>query len=277
MASVALTPKRSEEATRFITNDARARVLLFFVTAYAFTWFGNLGNLIHASDWWPRPMFPLGPIIAAPLVIGITEGRAGLKAWWTRIRRFRAPAWLYAVAVGGTSILIALSVGLALLLGARMPTAVQWAGWPAILWSLPIGILDGPAPEELSFRGFGQYELQQTMSPFAASLWIGLGVLVWHFPILFTGGIPWPIAIALPAVSVVYAWMYQAGQSVWPLVALHATVNMVSGVYVGSMFSKRDDELYIVFFTLGFVAWAVGLRLTLGRDLGAPGEPTPSR
>ena len=249
----------------------RLRLLVFFVTAYALTWFGNLGNWIHPSDWWPRPMFALGPIIAAPLVIGFTEGRAGLKAWWFRICRVRAPSWLYVAAVGGTLALIALSVGLALLFGARMPTAAQWARWPVIFATLPIGILAGPAPEEPAFRGFGQYELQQTMSAFAASLWIGLGVLVWHFPILVTGGIPWPIAIALPAVSVVYAWMYQVGQSVWPLVALHLTVNQVSGVYFGSMFTKHDDELYIGFFTLGLVAWALALRLRLGPGLGGQG------
>jgi membrane protease YdiL (CAAX protease family) len=262
----------TERATNARTT--RARVVVFFLAAYAFTWFGNVGNWIHASDWWPRPMFPLGPIMAAPLVIGLTEGRAGLKAWWRRICRFRAPVRLYVAAVGGTSALILLSVGLALALGAKMPTAAQWAAWPVIFASLPIGILDGPGPEELSFRGFGQYELQRSMSAFAASLWIGLGVLVWHFPILVTGGIPWPIAIALPAVSVVYAWLYQVSRSVWPLVALHVTVNLVSGAYFGSMFSKHDDELYIAFFTLGLVAWALALRVRLGPGLGGKGVTT---
>ena len=44
----------------------RQRVLLFFLVAILLTWFGHLGNALHAASWWPRPMFVWGPIIAAP-------------------------------------------------------------------------------------------------------------------------------------------------------------------------------------------------------------------
>ncbi|HEX9894454.1 MAG TPA: CPBP family intramembrane glutamic endopeptidase [Gemmatimonadales bacterium] len=249
-------------------TPTRIRILAFFLLAYALTWFGNLGNVIHPAVWWPRPMFVLGPILAAPLVIGWTEGRAGLLAWWHRILRFRAPGRIYAAGLLIPLAIIVTSAALAVAAGASLPPIAAW-NWGALLVALPIVPLGGPIPEEPAFRGYGQHVLQQTMSPLAASLWIGLGVLVWHLPILIIGGIPWPIAVALPAVSVVYAWLYQAGGSIWPLVGLHFIQNLVGGMLFGAMFDGRGDVVWTGFLAALYVLWALILAWRLGPTLGA--------
>ena len=100
-------------------------------------------------------------------------------------------------------------------------------------------LIAGPAPEELSFRGYGQHELQQEMSPLNAAIWIGIGVLIWHVPLFLFGEVPWPFIVTLVAVSVVYAWLYQLGGSVWPLVTLHFVVNYFGGDWFGPDHRRR--------------------------------------
>ena len=53
------------------------RIVLFFLVTYALSWFGHLGNWLLPGPYWPLPMNPLGPIIAAPLVLWFAEGSAG--------------------------------------------------------------------------------------------------------------------------------------------------------------------------------------------------------
>ena len=210
------------------------RILYFFLLSYAFTWFGWLGNALAPSGAWPLPMNPLGPLMAAPLVIWLTEGGAGVKAWLRRIGRFRAPLRVYAAAF-----LIPLGVIFASMLFAAA-TGATMLPLPEIAFAdfflaIPIILMFGPLPEEVSFRGYGQVTLQQEMSPLSTALAIGVGVLVWHAPLILIGDLAWPWMICIVAVSVVYAWLYNTGGSVWPLVLLHFTVNYFGGEFLGQV------------------------------------------
>jgi CAAX protease family protein len=245
------------------------RIVAFFLLAYALTWFGHVGNALLPSPAWPLPMFPFGPLIAAPVVIGWTEGRAGLAAWLRRIARVRAPARVYAAAFLVPLAIVLASVGLAVALGTPAGPLPGY-GLAQLLAFVPLVALDGPAPEEASFRGYGQHELQTVVSPLAAGLWIGLGVLVWHAPVLIGGYIPWTIAVALPAVSVVYAWLYRAGGSVWPLVVLHFVINYFGAGLFGAVFAPEDAEIWTGLLAGFFVLWALLLAWHLGPSLRRP-------
>ena len=65
--------------------------------------------------------------------------------------------------------IILLSIWLASQTGAAAQ-ALPPRGMAEFLVLIPIMLLFGPAPEEFSFRGYGQRELQATMSPLAAAL-----------------------------------------------------------------------------------------------------------
>jgi len=243
------------------------RIILFFLVTYVLSWFGHLGNWLSPSDYWPLPMNPFGPIIAAPLVIWFTEGRDGLLRWLRRLGQFHAPLWVYAAAFFIPLAIILASVGLAIAVGTPagpLPpnTLVDFLALiPIIL------ILGGPGTEEPGFRGYGQHELQETMTPLAAGLWIGVGVLIWHAPLLILGNIDWPIGIAIVAVSVVYAWLYQNG-GVWPVVTLHFSHNYFGGEYFGTIFADGDSLPYLGFLVAFYVALASGLAWRLGPSLG---------
>ncbi len=243
------------------------RIFIFFIASYTFTWFGNLGNWLLPSDAWPVPMLPLGPLFAAIFVIFISQGSVGLKLWFWRIAKFRAPIWVYLVAFFVPLVFIIASVGLAIAIGTPHGALPIHAPLDFIIY-IPLVLIDGPAPEETSFRGFAQQELQQEISPLATSLVIGLGVLIWHLPVLIGGYIPWPIAIALIAVSVVYAWIYISGDSIWPVVTLHFVQNYFGGGIFGRIFAEKDGSIWVGFLTLFYVLWAITIAWKFGPSLG---------
>ena len=123
-------------------------------------------------------------------------------------------------------------------------------------------------PEELSFRGYGQHSLQQSLSPLVSALWIGLGVLIWHLPLLLRGDVPPQIAVALPAVSVVYAWFYARGGSLWPLVVLHWVQNYFGGNYFGLIFAPEYSHVWLSVLAGAYVIWAVLIAWREGPSLG---------
>lgn len=242
------------------------RVVSFFLVTYALSWFGHLGNWLLPSPAWPLPMNPLGPLLAAPLVIWAFDGGAAVRIWWRRILRFRAPGWIWATAFLLPLAIIVTSVLLAIAIGTPHGDLPDYSlsDW---LLGIPIVALFGPAPEEPGFRGYGQVALQGHMTALTAALWIGLGVAVWHLPLFLLGEIPWMIALTLIAVSVVYAWLWVNGGSIWPLVLLHWVVNYFGGQYFGRLFAPADSQVWIGFMTLFYFAWAAAILWFCGPSL----------
>jgi membrane protease YdiL (CAAX protease family) len=219
-------------------------------------------------------MNPLGPLMAAPIVIGLTQGKQGLKDWWHRITRFRAPVWVYALSVLVPAGIIFASLGLSIISGgAHAPTTGDlaawsvWAGGALFLVDVFFQIIAGPLPEEAAFRGHGQNDLQKTMSPLMASFLIGIGVAIWHIPLLLQHEIPWVILVVLPAVSIVYGWLYQNGKSVMPLILLHLTQNVLGGNFVGQMLNEQENMIWLSFLTASYIVLAIGLAWRYGPSL----------
>ncbi|HEX9857261.1 MAG TPA: CPBP family intramembrane glutamic endopeptidase, partial [Paracoccaceae bacterium] len=219
---------------------------------------------------WPMPINPLGPLLAAPLLLWMFDGSAAVRDWWRRILRFRAPLRIYAIALFLPLAIIVASVLLARAVGTP---AGPLPGYTAGEWliGIPLVALFGPAPEEPGFRGLGQHELQQVISPFVAALWIGAGVTIWHIPLFFIDNLPPIIALTLLAVSVVYAWLFISGGSVWPLVTLHFVQNYFGGQYFGRMFAPEDSQVWLGFLTLFYLIWAAFLLWRSGPALGLRG------
>ncbi len=249
----------------------RGRLIAFFLVSYAFTWSGYLGKALWPSPNWPG-MNPLGPLISLLVVVPFFGGRSALGEWWQRIRIFRAPGPIWAAAIVGPIAIVLVSVIAARALGAT----VHYESAPPIVdfvVLMPIMIFLGPLPEELSFRGYGQHELQERIPAAIAALWIGLGVAIWHLPLFITGSISLTIAVTLFAVSVVYAWLYIAGGSIWPVVGLHWAHNLFGGELAGSILDAGGRETQVLILTLCYILWAVLLVWRLGLNLGHAAAP----
>ena len=244
------------------------RLIFFFLLTYAFTWFGWLGNWLAPSDYWLLPMNPLGPLMAAPLVIWMTEGGAALKVWARRLITFRAPLWVYGAAFFIPLAIILTSLTLTSLSGATMLPLPEIAIADFFI-AIPIVLISGPFPEEVSFRGYGQVELQKTVSPLAAALMIGVGVVIWHAPLLVIGEMAWPWAITIVLVSIVYAWLYNSGGSVWPMVIVHFVVNYFGGEFLGAVVADPHTQVnYALIYCGLYFMWAAWIVLHHGPLLG---------
>jgi CAAX protease family protein len=243
------------------------RVLLFFLITYPLTWFGIAVNWLTGSEAWPV-MNPLGPLMAAPIAIGLTEGRAGFRDWGRRLRRFDAPAAIWLTAFFVPLAIIAASFWLAIATGAELAPLPK-AGLGEYFLVLLVVLIAGPLPEEVSFRGFGLARLQERLSPLAAAMLIGFGVIVWHLPLLINGDLPLTVLLALTAVPVVYGWLMNAGGSVWPLVLLHAQLNFIASQVTGPMMPQAADQSrYLMFLGLFYIVWAARIIWRHGPELG---------
>jgi uncharacterized protein len=197
----------------------RHRVLAFFLLAYVLSW--------GAIPW--QSFFAPGVLIAALVVVGVTEGRAGLLAMGRRLIRWRVSWIWYALAVGVPLSVKFASLGLNTALGAPVPDLGALNLWYSVPMAIAINIvnpLNAQLPEESSFRGWAQPTLQRNRTPLAATVLMAVGVTIWHAPIFVMGQFgSSPIeALSTVAVTFWYAWLFNhaSGSSLLTLIA-HAT------------------------------------------------------
>src|SRR5690242_12774653 len=107
----------------------RQSLLSFFILAYALAW---LAWLLYAVHLFPAPIFAFAPSLAAILVVAMTDGKAGLRALFGQVTRWRLAWGWYAVALLTPIPFFLAVVYLNVLLGAPTPTMTQLAGWPML-------------------------------------------------------------------------------------------------------------------------------------------------
>ena len=266
----------------------RHPIITFFVLAYTFSWLPwVLGTLVPASR--PFVLYPFlgsGPLLAALVVIPITQGRAGLRAWAARLLKWRVGWHWYAVAIG-----IPLAVGLAaamlnvvfgapgLSLAQIMTANGDAQGLNGMLGIGPVLSLivvfalrlinpsDGPLGEEPGWRGVALPGLQATRSPLAAALMVGLLAVGWHLPIIFVGAAS-PFELLAPfSLGIVSSWVYnRTGGSLLLSLMLHAADGMIQIERLG--FVGADAERMIWLYSGLWCAMAIGVVILDGSNLG---------
>ncbi len=201
----------------------RHRVLCFFVLAYALTW--------GAIPW--NSFFAPGALIAAVVVVALTEGWPGLRLLGSRLIRWRVSWVWYALAVAVPLLVHLASVSLNVVGGATAPSLTvlkPWYGLPLAIGIHSVSPFGGPLMEEPSFRGFAQPELQKTHSTLAATAIMAVGVTGWPLPLFFMPVFESPPIgiVATIAVTFWYAWLFNhaSGSSLITLIA-HGTEGSV--------------------------------------------------
>ena len=153
----------------------RHLLIMFFVLTYALTW-GFLPLGIFGTT---------GPLLAALIVLAITDGWAGLRELGSRMIRWHVGWYWYAVAIGLPLAVLLLTVALNIALGAPVPSLAQFSPWYAVIGVFAVRLinpLEGPMGEEPGWRGFALPHIQGNRSPLFATLILALLVVVWHVP-----------------------------------------------------------------------------------------------
>lgn len=219
--------------------------------------------LAYLLSWWPAPfadgsLLPHGPFLAAWIVVGLSQGKAGVKAWWDRLVQ-RGVSWhWYGVAVVFPLVIPFMAVGLNVLLGAQLPAQIDWT---APLRLLPMFLMLGGQWEEPGWTGYALPRLFERFGPSISGLLAATGVMAvirtgWHLPLMLSGAIHWSDVFLIAGMQVVIAWLFSATAanraqrngaviarsrgSVLAVMLLHLVNNIVSGGFVHPWFTGID-------------------------------------
>src|SRR5215210_6287871 len=110
----------------------RHPLVAFFVLTYALTW-GFLPLGIFGTT---------GPLVAAVIILAITEGRMGLRDLGSRMIRWHVGWIWYALAIGLPLTVHLLTVGLNVALGAGAPSLAQFSPLSGIILVFVVRLID---------------------------------------------------------------------------------------------------------------------------------------
>jgi uncharacterized protein len=131
----------------------RHSLITFFVLTYAISW---VGLPLYAAGVWPIPFLATGPLIAALIVIPLTQGRAGLRELGSRMIRWQVGWIWWALAIGLPLGVHLVTAGLNVAAGAGVPSLAFGSVTTFLLMFAVrmVNPLDGPLGEEPGWRGF---------------------------------------------------------------------------------------------------------------------------
>jgi hypothetical protein len=199
----------------------RHPIITFFVLSYALAWilvpFGSFGAF--------------GPLVAALIVIPLTQGWAGLKELGLRMIRWRVRWYWYALALGVPLAVHLAVVGLNVATGAGVPS-LTFASLTTFLMVFAIRLVnptDGPLGENPGWQGFALPGLQgSAYSPLLATVIVAPLVSLWHLPLFFwePGGLQPSVIVAglvtTVAATFFYNWLFnRTGGSVLLVILAH--------------------------------------------------------
>ncbi len=256
----------------------RYDLIVFLILAFALSWWLWPFVLSNPES---TPMLPYGPIIAAFMVLALTQGRAGIRELLASMVRWRVGLQWYAVALLLPVGIILAAFYLNALLGGPTPTAADFSGWYELpLIFLITTLLKGPLTEEPGWRGFLLPRLQSSYSPLVASLIVGVIWASWHLPLLLSDPTgqrpPLQFFVLVVAQSVVFTWVYNGTRgSVLLVILMHGAFNSFAGFLTPEVFGSFGSASYLRFWwLLAGLWWVVGLAAVA--VFGLARERTPS-
>lgn len=217
----------------------RHPLVTFFIFTYIFS-------------WWSWPILgdqnPTGPLLAALIVVPIIGGKVGLKAWASRIVRWRVGLHWYATQLAA------------------------WVDIPSnfLLFLILVGI-----GEETGWMAFAAVLLLRR-HPFITA-WLILSTIrvFWHLPLMFSGDLSWVLGIGGNiAFQFLMLWLFQH-TGVWFLAAIwHAMLNATGGKFFFQMVQGEDQARLGLLMTAGYILTATVVFLVDRRNLERP-PPQP--
>lgn len=244
----------------------RHSLIAYFGLTYAITWVGILlltgvtrfqGIVLPLAAMMPIFFVMLmGPSSAGLIMIAVTEGPAGLRRLWMRMRRWQvAPGW-YLVALLTTPF-----VTLAVLWALSRLVSPDYTPGANLLFGVVAGGLAGWF-EEIGWTGFATPRLLKRYGMLTSGLVLGLLWGCWHMLSGFMGSIPgqeafWDMdfllfwIVVLTAYRILMTWVYSRTQSVLVAQLMHA---FFSGTFItlGPQLSQTQTLLYDISLAVTF-------------------------
>ena len=224
----------------------------FFLFTFLITWAVWVPNVL-APDSFVGTLaayWTYMPAVAAVIVAAIVGSLRDLGA---RLVRWRVGWRWYAVVLLGPAAFYAAV--------AAVHVGFGWSGEPdqpnalraALIGLLPlflVFILTDGLGEELGWRGFALPRMLKRTGPMLASLVLGVIWALYHLPLFWTVGRPLYgesfliLLVELPAMSVLYTWVFQhtAGSALLAIL-FHASGSAWWSVFVATVSAAEADSL----------------------------------
>ncbi len=179
-----------------LTQSVQRHALITYVSlATLFTWVIMLPLVARAHGWIGLQvpfalhyLALLGPLIAAVIVISLTEGRSGLAGLGGRLMQWQLGRW-WLLAVGSPVAMFGIAAVLTRVitrqwLPFRQLGAVDFLPYLGV-WALVLWLLCSGLGIEVGWRGFALPLLQERYSALVASLIIWVLGTCWYLPAYF--------------------------------------------------------------------------------------------
>lgn len=224
----------------------RHSLFIFFILACALSWWMRIWYALDPVNVpLELPTLPLGPLLAALIMVALISGWAGVKTFLGRIGQWRVGRPWYALVFALPVLVNVAAVGLNLLLGATVSATTQFPGWSDLLVRFVFIFFLVGLGEEPAWRGYALPRLMVGRSALTASVLLGLLHIVWHLPLFgleydLQNGLPW--AFSVIAFAVLMTWLYQHTQGSLLMPALFHTANNTTSYFFfwAGMFSGGD-------------------------------------
>ncbi len=251
---------------------ARHPLVFYFIIAYAGSWIVVLPYLRFAGGAgvlpvsWPIPfavsaaLAPFaGPSLAAFIMTGLIEGRAGIRCLLRRIVLCRVGLRWYLFALLGIPAITVLGAVV-------LPGVIASYETPALslVLTYPISfvvalVIGGPLGEEPGWRGFALPRLQRLHSPLVGSLILGLLWAFWHLPYFWMPewGTPkgtildtvWFVLAGI-ALTIIYTWVFNNTKgSLLIVILVHASND---AFFINQLFLASIVTSTLLPFVIGF-------------------------
>jgi uncharacterized protein len=219
-----------------ITWIKRYPLVVFFGLAFALEW--AITPLAKFSPVLLPFLFTFLPALVALVIVGITEGKVGVKTLLSKLILWRVGLLWYVAALGLPVLVGLICIGLALLFGSTTATAMgTFAAFRLLMFVFAAG-------EELGWRGYALPKLQGRFGALGASLVLGVLWFAFHLPLYLPGQLfaRTPVlahALIFLATSVIYTWLLNHTQgSVLMASLLHGSMNAFGILYAGMSASQ---------------------------------------
>jgi membrane protease YdiL (CAAX protease family) len=245
----------------------------FVILTFAISWLPALITAIIPIPGFEMLVFAAGPSVAAVIMAAI-EGKAARSELWSRAVRWRVGWGWYAVAIVSPLPFFLAAIGLNTLLGAPVPTAVQWAAWPGLFATIASFLfipLRG-AWEEAGWRGYALPKLLSKYNALTASLILGVIWALWHLPLLLAGQTNWALALLVIPLSVIFTWLFKSTNgSVLLAFLFHAFFDSFGEYFIPMVTGADQTRLFLLLTALATLI-AIVIVIITGRALWRPSK-----
>jgi membrane protease YdiL (CAAX protease family) len=209
----------------------RSTLVAYFVLVFGLEWlfFLLLSRLVP-----PMVALMIGswlPNAVGLLVVGVADGRAGLRELFSKVVLWRVDLKWYAVALSAPIAMTFVAIGLYTVLGYAAPDA------PPASQLLPIAlgaVFTGAMGEELGWRGTALPRLQARWNALTSNLILGVLWGLYHIPAFLLSGLPLkdmpliPFMVAALGLTTLITWTFnRTGGSLIPGFLYHCAFNFI--------------------------------------------------